>query len=267
MKEVLRQILPDPIKRVLMKVYFECQERYYFNSRLGCCVPVFVFQMGKVGSTSIYESLLKFYPGVVLHGHKFHPHHENWKFRRLYNWTVLRRRPLNIISLTREPLGRNVSAFFQNFERDTAMPYEEANLSIEDLRLLFLSRYRHDIPLEWFDKNIRETFGIDVYATPFPGSGYAVYSHANVRLLVMRCEKGDEEKVKVIKDFLRLEQFQLLRKNIGEEKNYAATYREFKDKMKLPPEYIAKMCESRYFRHFYDAATIDEVREKWCANR
>jgi hypothetical protein len=266
MKEVLRRILPDRVKKVLMKVCFEYQERYYFNSRLTRYPPVFVFQMGKVGSTSIYESLLEFYPGVVLHGHRFHSHHENWKFRRLYNWAVLRKRPLKIISLTREPLGRNVSAFFQNFERETIVPYEKANFSIEDLRLLFLSRYRHDIPLEWFDKNIRETFGIDVYASPFPSSGYATYSNANVRLLVMRCEIRDEEKVKVIKDFLGLEQFQLLRKNVGEEKDYAATYREFRDKVKLPPEYIAKMCESRYFTHFYDAATIDGVREKWGAS-
>ena len=266
MGEILRQILPGPVKEALMKGYTFVLERYFFNSRLRCYPPILVFQMGKVGSTSIYESLLRVYPGVVLHAHKFYPRHPNWKIRRLYGFVVSKKRPLNIISLTREPIGRNISAFFQNFKRDTGVHYAKANIAIEDLGSLFLSRYKHEIPLKWFDKNIQENFGIDVYAAPFPECGFATYSNANVRLLVMRCEISDQEKVRAIHAFLGLKHFELVKRNVGEEKEYAQTYREFKNKVKLPPNYIAKFCESRYFKHFYDAAVIEKVKRRWSAN-
>ena len=217
MGEILRQILPGPVKEALMKGYTFVLERYFFNSRLRCYPPILVFQMGKVGSTSIYESLLRVYPGVVLHAHKFYPH-------------------------------------------------AKANIAIEDLGSLFLSRYKHEIPLKWFDKNIQENFGIDVYAAPFPECGFATYSNANVRLLVMRCEISDQEKVRAIHAFLGLKHFELVKRNVGEEKEYAQTYREFKNKVKLPPNYIAKFCESRYFKHFYDAAVIEKVKRRWSAN-
>jgi hypothetical protein len=174
--------------------------------------------------------------------------------------------PLNVISLTREPIGRNVSAFFQNFERDAGVHYNKSNFSLEELKAIFLKKFNHELPLRWFDKNIKENFGIDVYANSFPQYGYATYSHKNIRLLIMQSEIGDNKKVKVLRDFLKLSEFQITNRNIGEEKEYASIYKDFRTNVKLPFDYIDKMCKSRYFNHFYNKEYISSVKKKWSEN-
>jgi hypothetical protein len=171
--------------------------------------------------------------------------------------------PLYIISLTREPIGRNVSAFFQNFQNHTGVPYHKSNFSLEELKAIFLSRFADGRPIRWFDKNIKENFGIDVYASSFPKCGYATYYHKKNRLLVMRSEINDNEKAKVISGFLGLSDFQLFSRNIGADKEYASTYMDFTRNVKFPSGYIDKMCKSKYFNYFYEQDVVIEVRKRW----
>ena len=114
-----------------------------------------------------------------------------------------------------------------------------------------------------FDKNIKKNFGIDVYDNSFPECGYAAYFHKNIRLLVMRSELSDKEKSKVLGDFIGLSDFQMINYNIGDEKVYGLSYKDFKASVKLPFDYIEKMCKSKYFNHFYDKSYIDSIRKKW----
>jgi hypothetical protein len=240
------------------------RNRLFFNRYLKNDIPVLVYQMGKVASSSVTKSLLRYYSGIVLQAHYFNPNHKDWRVRRLYQWVIEGGKPLNIISLTREPIGRNVSAFFQNFEKHTGMPYHKANFSLEELKTIFLKEFTNGKPVRWFDKNIKENFGIDVYVNPFPKCGHAIYDHKNIRLLVMRSEMNDNDKVKVIRDFLNLNEFQLVNRNIGAQKEYAPVYEEFKRNVKLPLDYIDEMCKSKYFSYFYEQDVINAVRKKWC---
>ncbi len=234
-----------------------------FKYKLRRATPVFIYQMGKVGSSSIYNSLLRQYRGAVLHAHSFSLTHDDRKIRELYRHAILKARPLNVISLTREPIGRNISAFFQNFKRDTGVPYSKADFTVDELKALFLSNYRHEIPLEWFDNNILKNFDIDVYTRPFSQAGSATYLNRNIRLLIMRMEISDNEKEKAISDFLELPGFHLQNTNIGEGKSYSKTYKAFRREAKFPYDYVAAMCESKYFMHFYSRETIENVRMKW----
>jgi hypothetical protein len=240
---------------------------YIFDARLTSSTPVFVYQMGKVASTTIYRSLQKVYPGIVLHDHLFGPNRQGnpdaWRIRRLYEHCVVNQDPLYIISLTREPIERNISAFFQNFERETGVPYNRSDFSLTELRDLFLENYNHNVPLNWFDDNIKANFGIDVYATPFPADGVATYSKDNFHLLVIRCEIHDEKKAAAIRDFLDLPSFEIERRNVGTNKRYAQTYHLFKERVRLPLSYISKMCDSKYFTHFYNEEFVESVRHKW----
>lgn len=259
--EVLH-LIPKPIRRVARKLVDETG-LFRFQQQLGKATPILVYQMGKVGSSSVYESLLNQYRGVVLHSHGFSESYGDPKTQLLYRWVTQHTRALKIISLTREPIGRNISAFFHNFERDTGVPYADSKFSTEELRSIFLSNYDHDFPLNWFDKTILDNFGIDVFSRPFPSHGFTTYSNANVSVLVMRSEIADREKVTAIKEFLGVREFQLVNTNIGARKDYAAAYRAFIENVRLPPEYVEKMCESRYFRHFYDEAAISAARQRW----
>lgn len=266
--KAIEHLVPKPIRPFLRRSADKLNlyaSKFAFERRLRKAPPVFVFQMGKVASSSIFKSLSEQYPGNVVHGHDFYEHHEYWRISRIYDWSIKEKRKTNIISLTREPVGRNISAFFQNFERDTGVAYTESNHSIDELRTLFLENYNHDIPLEWFQKNIQGNFQIDVFTEPFPPSGFNTYAKANIRLLVMRAEMDDSMKVRVIKDFLGLETFQLVNANIGSQKAYAPTYRQFKNEVRLPDAYLQKMCTSTYFNHFYPKQTIETVQQRWTA--
>lgn len=256
---VLKRCLPQPIRR-LARTWID---HLACERKLRRATPVLVYQMSKVGSLSVHVSLQHQYSGAVIHTHHFVPDHPDPHVRRLHRWAFTEGRPLNVISLTRDPVSRNVSAFFQCFEQMTGVAYADARFSVAELKAIFLENYWHDHPLHWFDKHVLTNFGIDVFASPFPAEGFCDYQCGNVRLLVIRSEIADAMKVQAIGRFLDLPSFQLSRTNIGDEKDYAATYQAFKREVKLPADYIERMCRSKYFSHFYDEATRTAVHAKW----
>ena len=226
--------------------------------------PVLIYQMGKVGSSSLYSSLRNYCP-VVIQCHRLGEDNRDWRVRQLYKMVFLEKKqlPMKIISLTREPIGRNISDFFQNFQRDTGVPYEQNNFSLEDLREKFLNNHSYHNCISWYINNIVNFLNIDVYGTPFPESGIATYKNDKIELLVMRSEISDEQKIEGVEKFLGIANFQLNNSNIGAKKEYAETYKLFKEQVQLPLDYINKMCDSQYFNHFYSQEEVESVRKKW----
>lgn len=220
--------------------------------------------MGKVASSSIYFSIKQQYEGECLHAHTFTKYHKNFEIRYLYKSFNNDDIPIKIISLIREPISRNISAFFQNFERDTGFKYENNPYSVEELQLVFLNNYNHRIPLEWFDKNIKTNFEIDVFSKPFPEYGYALFNNDNVHLLLLKHDLKDELKEKLIAKFIGLEEFKLINSNVSDEKDYSAAYTNFK-KLKLPNYYLETMLNSKYVNHFY-FNDIEKIKSKWKKN-
>lgn len=231
--------------------------------RLRRATPVFVYQMGKVGSGSVRDFLLEQYERAVLHAHEFTEDHKKPRIRRLYEWVETKSRTLNVISLTREPISRNVSAFFKNLEKFMGVSYTSSGFSIGDMKSILLSDYWHNIPLKWFDRNILANFSIDFFATPFRESGTCLYHNDNVRLLVLQSELPDSRKVEAIADFLGLDSFELRNVNVGTEKDYVKAYRAFQQGVSFPDEYITLMCETKYFTHFYSDEVVEATRRKW----
>src|ERR1700741_1041287 len=85
-----------------------------FNKSIASHTPIIVYQMGKVASMSVYTSLKEQYPGITLHRHELIP--TEWQDATLLNHANNFHQPLLIISMMRDPIARNISAFFQNFE-------------------------------------------------------------------------------------------------------------------------------------------------------
>jgi len=139
--------------------------------------PVFVFQMGKVSSRSVSEPLQVIYRGAVIHDHVFEGDRMQGETRELKKYLNGPNPPekLYIISLVREPIVRNISTFFANFERYTGAKCESSSYDIPALKQLFLQNFPHRQPLEWFDERMKRYFDIDVYSKPFPECGYARY--------------------------------------------------------------------------------------------
>jgi hypothetical protein len=264
--------------------------------------PLIVLQMGKVGSNTIRSSLR----AAKLDRPIFNAHflseervRKTEKERRKYfgtnkqpllnhvwQYQYLRKRithGLNghkwkIVTLTREPVGRNISAFFENLDVEplyVGQQYKiqsdyygfEVTISLEHidpLARLFFERFPHDRPLEFLDQEIKAVFGVDVFATAFPKSkGYKIYKAENVDLLLIRLENLNECARDAFDEFLDLQDFALVNKNIGSKKIYAPIYREFRNSVALPDSYIERMYTSRYVQHFYSKEEIARFRTKW----
>ena len=213
--------------------------------------PVYVFQMGKVGSTSLVEAV----DGIQVH----HLHWGNW-WRSLraeycrHHLNSLRMkldRPTRIITAVREPVARNISAFMQNHRAYGWQPTMET----------FLERFRHEEPLAWFDEEMLPFSGIDVFKHPFPhDKGWQVIDD---RLLILRAETDDSIKQEVISNFLG-QPVNLVRKNVSKDKQYAHSYKSLRNE--APPiAYVDKMLESGFTRHFYSEAEIANFRSYWAS--
>lgn len=244
--------------------------------------PVLVYQMGKVASSSVYFSLKNTGRFDVYHVHRLNPRNiRNFQQRRARAGTDLpvepqgrlvyekfirsdRVPPTKIIALVREPIGRNISAFFQNLHLFVKPFDPQAIPDVERLIPEFFEKYDHDIPLTWFDDEIRATTGIDVYQHPFPHAvGSQVIDAPPYHLLVMRHDLDDRKKETCIADFLGLETFRLSRANESASKAYSAIYKEVTRSIRIPDDYADRMLDSKYTRHFYSPEEIRAIRTRW----
>jgi len=238
--------------------------------------PVIVYQMGKVGSVSIKNSLESCGVAPVFHVHKMNPSGIHWvrhKYlvinqipwtywlgERLFADIIHKGRTANFITLVREPISRSISDFFENFGKFI----DDSNYTVEELIRIFIEKAAHAIPLIWFDKEMKPILGIDVYQYPFPKEkGYHVIEKGNFKLLIIKLDIDDSEKERAISEFLGISDFKLTRSNIAKEKSYATMYADFTKKIELPESYVEIMCNSEYTRHFYTDAEIEAIRSKW----
>ncbi len=265
--------------------------------------PVLLLQMGKVGSKSVQAGL----EALDLDRPVYHSHflseertaqteRQRRKFFRTERYAYLLRPWLNqfllkmyrndpekrtwkLITLTREPVGRNISAFFENLDvvlHDNGTDYEITSdyygieptvVTIDDvgrLAELFFTRATHDSPVKFFYREIRDIFGIDVIGSGFPiDKGYQIYKEGRVELLVIRLESLADVVKPAMQEFLGIEDFELINSNIGAKKVYAPLYDAFKKHVVIDSGYAAKLYDSDYMRTFYSQDEIRDAKDKW----
>ena len=184
-----------------------------------------------------------------------------------------------IITLTRDPVARNMSAFFDNLEvhvqssndvfeiKSDIWGIEPTTLKLDDIHKLiaiFFDRFYHFDPMEFFEREIKGVLGADVYRTEFPtSSGFKIYKDKIGDILVLRLEDLDRCAEKAFEAFIGIKNLKLLKQNVSGEKNYAALYRKFKETIVFPKSYIDALYDSKYMRHFYSHGEIEEFRSRW----
>jgi len=253
--------------------------------------PILVYQMSKVGSRSVLFSLEYSYarhtlPGVpIYHIHKLADldvHEE--RARRssdieelksvrqcrqiLKDFDELPDQHWNVVSLVRDPVARNVGAFFHNLDHyipNWKVFWKEGSLTTAEIMQVFLRDEQvHHTANVWFDVEFKSVLGIDVYEVPFnTAEGYQLYSNPpKVDLVIIRLEDLNRVAVPVMDKFLGIHDFKLYSSNIGDEKEYAKVYRAFKS-TPLPLDYVQRIYQSRFARHFYTEAEITAFTNKW----
>ena len=247
--------------------------------------PVIVYQMGKVASSSVYKGMRSI-PGIdAFHAHYLYPenvtrlarHSQDFRglsrlrphYKRRYLFRRLFRRPstpIEIITLIREPIARNISAYFQNLDRNVSTRDAHNTLQTDALIDAFLNNYPHDTALNWFDQEFRRTTKVDVYRYPFPISErYSVIEEWPFRILLLRSDLPDDAKQEQIRRFLGIQEFVIPAANVGKDKHYGDTYSRFLDTIRIPSDYARRMLESKYARHFFSEEERGQAWRKWTA--
>lgn len=244
-------------------------------------IPVLIYQMGKVGSSSVYASFpIQEYP-LAIHTHHLNeeginrviedlqqkniPVQRHYYFSRAVCRRVLKRnQPYKVITLVREPISRTISGFFQAFEMVVGVPYTESKHSIDDLYKIFMEYENYLSRRTWFENEFYASLGVDIYDQPFPqDAGYTHFANGKGEILLMKVELDNATKETVIADFLGVPEFKLAQANVGANKVYAETYRQFKADIVLPESYIDDVLSSRYAQHFYSPEERNAIRKKW----
>jgi hypothetical protein len=255
--------------------------------------PLLVYQMGKVGSRSVYQALLPLRQSHSLyHVHTLNEtqlnsaakaYRQTFGVRHVVPDHLMASRHLlrdlaagqphgrwKVVSLVREPIARNISSFFQDLELqhpDFSFA-EKATLRteqlVDELVELFLDGHDHTEPLEWCDTELAEILGVDVYATPFPHErGWELYQSPRAEVLLVRLEDLATVMPSAFSFFLDGFRPTVPVVNAAADKSYRELYGTFQKTLRLPESYLRLMYESRYAQHFYTTVERATFYRSW----
>jgi hypothetical protein len=192
----------------------------------------------------------------------------HWLFYRVIRRGIRRRRSLKIITLVRDPIGRNVSMFFQDLHYWLAYYFSRVRRDrahaegVDVLVDCFRSTFDHRYPLDWFDRELKRLTGIDVYEHAFDhAAGYMRIDKGRVSVLVVHSEKL-RESWPAIEEFCG-RKLVPREDNRGARKWYARSYSEFLETYVPSKAELDEMYSSRYATFFFSDEARAELRRRW----
>lgn len=240
---------------------------------------ILIYQMGKVGSTSLAKAL----GDRAIQIHNFYPSNEpcsrrpsyrlrkkllHWAFYHVIRRGIRRRKTLKIITLVRDPIGRNVSMYFHDLHYWLAYYFSEVRpdrVGREDMTTLidcFRETFDHDYPLDWFDKELKRLAGIDVYEHAFDrATGCSRIDKDGVSLLIVQTEKL-RECWHLVEEFCG-HKLELREDNRGARKWYGNSYAAFLEAYSVSADELDRTYSSRYATFFFSEETRAELRKRW----
>lgn len=256
--------------------------------------PIYILQMGRVGSASVVTAIAQAYQEIQSDTPVYHSHYisiyekvterarqdlENPNLAlagierrdRVVRENLLTQlknnRPIKIISLVRDPVARNVSTFFFAFPQfvpDWKEREAQNLLPASTLNTIFESKRKFiQTALNWFDEQIKDTLGLDVYAVPFDTArGWQVYKKGQVELLLLRMEDLHRTGEDALRKVLHLPHLKMVKVNTGEEREAYELYRRFLTHP-ISQEYLEMTYATKLARHFYTKAEIEQFIQRW----
>lgn len=246
--------------------------------------PILVYTMGKVGSSSVINTLINLgIHAVQPHSltlsrrgsyfvlpkrtqvnklkDKFKSHLLRLKGKCFFLLKRLTGTEVKVLTLTRDPLSRTISAYFEQYQY--VQPYDIDMLETQALIDNFFEFANHNTPHEWFDNEIKPMLGVDVYSLDFDKTkGWHRVQTKAYDVLIMKMESMPflED---VMAGFFNIEEFSLRPTNRAQFKAYSGAYDRFKKEIRFTDEYLDFHYNSQYANHFYTKDELTYFREKW----
>ncbi len=251
--------------------------------------PILIYQLARVGSKSIEASLSD--SGIAslqLHyitcENDLPPRHE--ARRKKAELMLKNKDKLNIITMARDPIERNISRFWIGYhhniglERIEKLGLQHANDTLNrwlkhgGTRIPYFKGkdlltpgntelHSAKEPLRWFDKEFKTTLGIDVYKLPKPHGRVIFHKHDNIKLMIIRTEDLTRNYRQAIKRFIGKDLGIGNRNGSGGWTEKPQLYNQFKKMVKIPRAILDQYYDHKYTRHFYTDQEIDNRVKRW----
>ena len=253
---------------------------------------VLVYQMGKVGSSTVYETVkgmgldcsishIHFLSdsGISKAEHTFLnsklkqiPMHLR-RSKILKKYLNFKSDKIKIISLTRDPVSRIISDVFQNlkyFHSDSLLA--NASVDIEMVQKvisdrLLLSSAEEEFAANWFDVEFKEILDIDVYSEDFnKEQGYTIIRNKNIEILLLNMEDMNSILPNALQEFFNYNsKISLKHENIGDNKAYSYEQNIIKNQVSIDRNILSCFYSTKYMRHFYSDSKIQRFINRWVA--
>lgn len=252
--------------------------------------PILVLQMGKVGSSSIYDGLrLSRFQNPV-----YHIHHisldkivSSEKYYRSRN-TYIRHHLIvskiiseqyfagnipfvYIVTAIREPIARRISSFFENFPQVNPDLLNYIGADFEHKAVEILMGIFRDEATEiknfadsWFHNEIYEPFGLDVFSKPYDHTqGFHLLDNNKAKIVLFKIESLTDNFSRGIEALVG-KQASLGTRNISTHKYYSESYQSVKKRLKLKESIVREILSSKVVEFFY-ANEKEALIRKWSA--
>ena len=238
---------------------------------------ILVYTMGKVGSGTIFHTLKQALPSdKVIHTHFLSDHFLKTVLPKMDPRNTVgfkkgfeirsylqesQHLPLKIITLTREPISRDISDLFQKL--DMYFENSEKAPSLEKLQSQ-MDKSLHYHPLNWFDLEFKNFTNFDIYNHHFNKSrGYTIYNTSDFDLLCIRQEDLKEIGTEALNVFLQTDIDHLISSNIRENSEVKQLYNNFRKYYQMSDTNLTQLYDSKYVRHFYSDDEIQKFKSRW----
>ncbi len=248
---------------------------------------VLVYQMGKVGSSTIEHTLgERHIPSYHIHTfddhEEFHMYHNkkdvskffDFKRRLLYRLILNQRKrilqereQIKIITLVRDPIATVLSRFFQDLhlqfiegKKNNAI-HLDIEVTYKHLEDCFDKHINLDYFANWFDNELKRNFHIDVMQENLDNrQPFFTLSNEKANVILIKCEQLNYLD-KPIGEFLNLNDFVLQNSNEAKNKWYSNIYQYFKHHYDFSKLFY--MYDLPIYRHVYSEQEREAFKAKW----
>jgi hypothetical protein len=275
--------------KILLLRFFELPITIYENFRIKRIFKknreiVIVYTIGKVASTTVQTSLIN---SNIIDFPVFHLHSLNksriCEQKDYYKKSKRKSIPLHLIqssiisdlldsysgkiyvlTLTREPIQREVSSIFQDSFNFTS----SQNLLESDIEQVIsrnLEKMKVSLPEEnWFKEEVLNVFGFDLMNIKFDvNKGYLIEVKSNIHIVLIRMENLNEKFSQAAKELFGIEmEICLISDNKSEDKFYNADYKIINANIRIEENLLNTILDSKFINQFYPDFK-DTIRKKW----
>lgn len=227
------------------------------------------YQPGKVASSTVCR-YFKINKDVFWHVHRFnntyiHNKKDKNNILRFIDKITLKlflmHSDVKIICGYRDPISRNIAMFFQTYEANYGEKIEVYDFDI--LKKRFMSDFPQDEIILWFDKEMKQLTGVDIFEHNFDREkGFQTFKGKDCSVFLYRMDKVNNLESDIA-TFFNDDNYKILTTNRSSDKWYHPFYSRFLSDISFDKTYLRKIYSSKVCMHLYTNDELQVMKSRW----